>query len=130
MKKWMLMLSCLLLTFSTLLAQEQSIQNLVGRWEAVDAENKSGGLEVVDSATIYLVYGTEKKRLAVYKADFSRKPAWFDFTIKEGGETMQMKSLISVINEDLIQWQVFQGDVRPAHFKQGEGEMMYLRRKK
>jgi hypothetical protein len=41
-----------------------------------------------------------------------------------------MKSLISFVNDDLIQWQVFGDEVRPAHFKQDVGEMMYLRRKK
>ena len=111
-------------------AQSRNIQQLMGRWEAVDTENSSGGLEVIDSAKIYLVYGSEKKAITSFKFDFSKSPATFDFTIKDSAETTSLKSLIQFVNDDLIQWQVFESDIRPAHFTQSGGQMVYLRRKK
>ena len=45
--------------------QGRNFQHLVGKWEAVDAENQSGSLEFIDSVQIFLVYGTEKKPVAI-----------------------------------------------------------------
>jgi hypothetical protein len=103
---------------------------LVGRWEAVDSENQGIGLEVKDSSEIYIVYGSEKKRISVYKADFSKNPAWFDFTIKDSGQLVHLKTLINFVNDDLVQWQLFEGENRPEHFTEKEGEILYLRRKR
>ena len=110
-------------------AQFRSIQHLMGKWEAVDAENSSGALEVIDSNKIYLVYGQEKKAISSFKIDFSKSPAPFDFTIKDSSETRDLKSLLQFINDDLIQWQVFESEIRPAHFTQSGGQLVYLRRK-
>ncbi|HZH01463.1 MAG TPA: hypothetical protein VEY32_10300 [Flavisolibacter sp.] len=130
MKTFIVVMLLGLFSFNNLSAQSRDIKQLIGKWEAVDSENQKGGLEVVDSSTIYLVYGTEKKRIASYKADFTKSPVWFDFVIKDESNTLQLKSLILFVNDDLIQWQVSEGDVRPANFSQTNGEMMYLRRKK
>jgi len=130
MKTFIVVMLLGLFSFNNLSAQTRDIRQLIGKWEAVDSENQKGGLEVVDSSTIYLVYGTEKKRIASYKADFTKSPVWFDFVIKDESNTLQLKSLILFVNDDLIQWQVSEGDVRPANFSQTNGEMMYLRRKK
>ena len=127
-------LFCFLITVVLLnhssFAQQRSIQNLVGKWEAVDSENSSGGIEVVSGDQIFLVYGSEKKPVHSFRLDFSKSPAWFDFTVKDSASTITLKSLIQFINEDLIQWQLFDGDVRPAHFTNSGGQMVYLRRKK
>jgi hypothetical protein len=130
MKTFIVVMLLGLFSFNNLSAQTRDIRQLIGKWEAVDSENQKGGLEVVDSSTIYLVFGTEKKRIASYKADFTKSPVWFDFVIKDESNTLQLKSLILFVNDDLIQWQVSEGDVRPANFSQTNGEMMYLRRKK
>jgi hypothetical protein len=130
MKTFIVVMLLGLFSFNNLSAQSRDIKQLIGKWEAVDSENQKGGLEVVDSSTIYLVFGTEKKRIASYKADFTKSPVWFDFVIKDESNTLQLKSLILFVNDDLIQWQVSEGDVRPANFSQTNGEMMYLRRKK
>jgi len=130
MKMFVVVLLTCLFSFNDAFAQNKSFQNLIGKWEAVDSQNQRGGLEVIDSANVYLVYGNDRKRIADYKADFSKTPAWFDFTIRDESGTMQLKSLILFVNEDLIQWQVFESAIRPAHFTQNDGEMMYLRRKK
>ena len=130
MKTFIVVMLLGLFSFNNLSAQTRDIRQLIGKWEAVDSENQKGGLEVVDSSTIYLVFGTEKKRIASYKADFTKSPVWFDFVIKDESNTLQLKSLILFVNDDLIQWQVSEGDIRPANFSQTNGEMMYLRRKK
>lgn len=122
----LLALACSTLTWG----QGRSFQQLVGSWEAVDSENQSGGLEIVDSQRIFLVYGKERKPIASCKFDFSKSPCWFDFTLKDSTNTMAMKSILLFVNDDLIQWQVFDGDARPAHFTEGSGQMVYLRRKR
>jgi hypothetical protein len=115
---------------TTIWAQGRNFQHLVGVWEAVDSENQSGGLEIIDSQKIYLVYGKERKPVASCQFNFAQSPSWFDFSIKDSTGSMNLKSLMLFVNDDLIQWQVFDGDVRPAHFSEGAGQMVYLRRKK
>lgn len=111
-------------------AQGRNFQHLVGKWEAVDADNRSGGIEVVDSSKIFLVYGSERKQITGYKADFSKSPCWFDFTIQDSAQTVRLQSLLQFINDDLVQWQVFEGSERPVHFVTNTGDILYLRRKK
>jgi hypothetical protein len=123
----------LLLAFAcstTLWAQGRSFQNLVGVWEAVDSENQSGGLEFIDSVKIYLVYGKERKPVSSCTFDFTKSPSWFDFTVADSSGLMKLKSLLLFVNEDLIQWQVFDGEARPAYFTEDKGQMVYLRRKR
>lgn len=115
---------------SALWAQGRSFQNLVGAWEAVDSENQSGGLEFVDTQKIYMVYGKERKPITACTFDFTKSPSWFDFSVVDSSGIMKLKSLLLFVNDDLIQWQVFDGDVRPAYFTEAQGQMVYLRRKK
>ena len=111
-------------------AQTRSIQNLIGKWEAVGKTDESGGLEVVDSSKIFLVYGDEKMQVVSYDADFTKTPAWFDFTVKDSIKQITIKSLLQFVNDDLVQWQVFDGETRPVIFAADRGEMVYLKRKK
>lgn len=129
MKKFFCVVVFYTLVSSGAMAQSRGIQHLMGKWEAVDSENSSGGIEVADSNKIYLVYGQEKKAISSFKIDFSKSPAPFDFTIKDSAESKNLKSLLQFVNDDLIQWQVFESDIRPAHFTQSGGQMVYLRRK-
>ena len=124
----MLAVICFLISAQVL--AQRSLQNLVGRWEAVRAASESGGLEVVDSTAIYLVYGSEKKKIVSYKADFSATPVRFDFVVKDSTETITLKSLLEFVNNDLIKWQLFEGDAKPLYFANDSGEILYLRRKK
>lgn len=103
---------------------------LIGKWEAVGSDNQGIGLEIKDSTEIYLVYGQEKKRVASFKADFSRTPAWFDFSVKDSNDEIQLKSILVFVNDDLVQWQLFDSAKRPDRFTESEGEMVYMRRKK
>jgi hypothetical protein len=47
-------------------SQKISIKNLVGRWETADG----AGLEIIDSSRIFVTYGTERKPILSYQADF------------------------------------------------------------
>ena len=111
---------------TSLYAQKHSLQSLIGRWESEDG----GGIEMMDSAHIFMVYGNEKKPISSYRADFSHVPAWFDFSIVDSGQTISMKSLMQFVNSDEVKWQVFDDGTRPANFTIGKGEIVYLRRKK
>ncbi len=116
---------------SSVLAQSASFQKLIGKWEVVDADNKTGRLEVLDSSKIFLAYGQEKKPITSFNADFSKSPVWFDFTVDDGSDNITIKSILLFINDNLLQWQVFQEDAaRTAHFTEDKGEIIYLRRKK
>jgi hypothetical protein len=106
-------------------AQQISWKDLKGRWETPDG----GGIEIRDSAHIFLVYGDQKKPINQFRADFSKYPAQFDFVIKDSLQTISMKSILVLVNDDIMKWQVFETDDHPAHFTSSEGEMVYLRRK-
>lgn len=126
MKNYILgLLACFV--FSTgAFGQNLSWKNLTGRWEGPDG----GGIEVVDSSKVYLFYGDQRKQLSNYKVDFSKTPAWFDFTVSDSSETTSVHSLLLMINEDLLKWQVFEEDNRPVHFSSDNGDLLYLRRKR
>lgn len=129
MKKVLLLLSGLLFYFHSI-AQDKSIQSLVGLWETITSGTEGGGLEVKDSTELFLVYGGQKKKIVSYKADFSKTPNRFDFTVQDSTQNLSLKSLLQFINNDLIKWQVFEGDVAPMHFASSDSEILYLRRKK
>lgn len=103
---------------------------LAGKWLAIDNANERGGLEVTDSTAMQLVYDGQKKHIIHFTADFTKTPAWFDFTIQDGDETITLKSIMQFISNDTIQWQVFDGDKRPDHFTSGAGDILYLKRRK
>ena len=126
MKKIFYSLVAALVLGGSVVAQDITMQKLQGRWLRTDG----AGIEVIDSATIYIVYGTERKEVVSYKADFTKSPAWFDFTIKHNDTTLRVKSLIYLIDDDILKWQVFEGDKRPVYFSSNKGEMLYLKRMK
>jgi hypothetical protein len=101
-----------------------NFDNLKGSWR-----NRNGaGLDIVDSNTIYIVYGTQKRLVTRSKADFSKSPVWLDLAVKDSSHVVTLKSLLLFVNEDLIQWQVFESDTRPAYFSTDKGDMLFLKR--
>lgn len=130
MKKVMLILMVLFFYAGTG-AQERTLQAMTGTWEAVSSVNHGGGLEVKDSTQLYLVFGDQKKKILQYKIDFSQSPARFDFTVPQDSTTnLSLKSLLQFVNDDLIKWQVFEGENVPMHFASNGGDIVYLRRKR
>jgi len=126
MKKIFSALVVALFLSSGAVAQDMTMKKLEGRWLRSDG----AGIEVLDSATIYIIYGSEKKEVVSFKADFTKSPAWFDFTVRHKDSTFKVKSLLYLISDDILKWQVFEGDKRPVYFSSDRGEMIYLKRMK
>lgn len=127
MKKFWISLLAIVMGTAAAFSQNVSIKSLIGRWESSDG----AGLEIIDSSRIFLIYGTERKPILTYHADFSKSPIWFDFVVKDSSENLSsMKSLLALEKGELLRWQVFVDGERTAHFSTGRGEIVILRRKK
>src|SRR5688572_28920966 len=109
MKKTLGALAIILVFAMNTGAQQHNLKHLVGRWESADG----AGIEVVDSSKIFLLYNGDKKQIYSYEANFSKSPCWFDFIIRDSAENHAMKSLLLFVNDDLLQWQIFE-DERPS----------------
>ncbi len=123
MKKY-LILSLSVLMLSETANSQLNFSQLAGRWESAEGS----GLEIVDSTSIFLFYGKDKKA-AKFQADLSRNPCWLDLTIEDSSNVHSLKTIFLLVNPNLIQWQVFD-DARPENFTADKGEMIYLRRKR
>ena len=107
-------------------SQKICIKDLVGRWETADG----AGLEIIDSSRIFVTYGTERKQILSYQADFSKSPCWFDISEKDTAQKLSnMKSLLW-LDKDVLKWQVFEDGDRPANFAADKGDIVILRRRK
>jgi hypothetical protein len=104
--------------------RKYSFENLKGSWR----NSNGAGLDIVDSNTIYIVYGTQKRQVSRSRADFSKSPAWFDLAVKDSSHVVTLKSLLLFVNENLLQWQVFDSETRPAYFSTTNGDMLFLKR--
>jgi hypothetical protein len=109
--------------------QQKQIKDLIGRWEII-GEDDSASLEVIDSSTIILYYMGEKKKIIDYKIDFQRSPIWFDFSTGDSSSTVMVKSLLEIMNDNMIKWQLFLDEDRTDHFSSTKGELYYLRKAK
>lgn len=128
MKKTLLIL---FVSFCTAKAtgQQKKLQDLVGRWEIVGERENGASLEVIDSSTIILVYGGERKKIRDYSIDFTKSPIWFDFsTVGDSASMITVKSLIEIINNNMIKWQLFVDEERTPHFSSSKGELFFLRK--
>jgi hypothetical protein len=112
-------------------AQQKKIKDLVGHWEVIGDKDNTASLDVVDSSTIILTYNGEKKKVLDYKIDFTRSPIWFDFsTSDDSASVIAVKSLIEIVNDNMIKWQLFLDEERPPYFTSSKGESFYLRKTK
>jgi hypothetical protein len=109
-------------------AQTKSIKDIIGKWQAVSETD--AGLEIADSTNMYIVYGDQRKIITNPSFDFNRSPIHFNFTVKDDKQSLPMKSLLLFVNDDLLQWQIFDGEIQPVAFSSNQGDLMYLRRKK
>lgn len=107
--------------------QQKKLQDLVGRWEIL-GENTGASLEVIDSSTMVLIYDGEKRKIMEYKIDFSKSPIWFDFSTGDSSSIVKVKSLLEIMNDNMIKWQLFMDEDRTAHFSSSKGELFYLRK--
>ena len=110
--------------------QQKQLKDLIGRWEIVGEQSDSACLEVIDSSTIILNYMGEKKKIVDYKIDFQRSPIWFDFSTGDSSSTVVVQSLLEIMNDSMIKWQLFVDEDRTDHFSSTKGELYYLRKAK
>jgi len=110
--------------------QQKQLKDLIGRWEIVGEQSDSASLEIIDSSTIILNYMGERKKIIDYKIDFQRSPIWFDFSTSDSSSTVMVKSLLEVMNDNMIKWQLFVDEDRTEHFSSTKGELYYLRKAK
>ena len=129
MKK-IFVLMTVLITELQVFSQQRQFKDLVGRWEIVGEQMDSASLEIIDSSTIILNYMGEKKKIVDYKIDFQRSPIWFDFSTEDSSSTIVVKSLLEIMNESMIKWQLFVDEDRTDHFSSTKGELYYLRKAK
>lgn len=110
-------------------SQQKNLKDLLGVWEVFGVRENNATLQVIDSSTIILTYNDERKKIKDYKIDFSRSPIWFDFTTEADSSIIAVKSLVEIINKNLIKWQLFVDDARTPYFSSSKGELFYLRKK-
>jgi len=110
--------------------QQKQLKDLIGRWEIVGEQSDSASLEIIDSSTIILNYMGERKKIIDYKIDFQRSPIWFDFSTGDSSSTVMVKTLLEVMNDSMIKWQLFVDEDRTEHFSSTKGELYYLRKAK
>ena len=72
----------------------------------------------------------EKKMILDYKIDFQKSPIWFDFSTGDSSSTVAVKSLLEIMNDSMIKWQLFVDEDRTDHFSSTKGELYYLRKAK
>ena len=122
MKKMMIALS--LFTALTTRAQEKeerSVKDLVGTWR-----NSSGaGLDIEDSNTVYIVRGDKRKLATATFADVRKNPASFNLTVKDSSKSITLKGLLMVVNDDMLQWQVFDTETKPVSYSYHNGNVLF-----
>ena len=112
-------------------AQQKKMKDLVGHWEIFGEKDNRATLEVIDSSTIILTYNGEKKKLTDYSIDFNKSPIWFDFsTTGDSNSVVAVKSIIEIMNDNMIKWQLFVDEERSPYFSSSKGELFYLRKTK
>jgi len=111
-------------------SQQKRLKDLIGRWEIVGEQDAGATLEVIDSSTIVLIYMGEKKKIIDYKIDFGKSPIWFDFSTEDSVSTVAVQSLLEIVNDNMIKWQLFVDETRPAYFSSTKGDLFYLRKVK
>lgn len=111
-------------------SQQKKLKDLIGRWELVGEQNMQASLDVIDSSTIVLVYMGETRKIVDYKFDFAKSPIWFDFSTEDSTSIVSVKSLLEIVNDNMIKWQLFVDESRPDYFSSAKGDLFYLRKVK
>lgn len=112
------------------MSQQKQLKDLVGRWEIASDQVNAASLEVIDSSNVTLFYNGEKLKLTDYKIDFTKSPIWFDFSTGSGDSAVSVKSLIEIVSDTMIKWQLFVDEERTPYFSATKGELFFLKRSK
>jgi len=111
-------------------SQKKQFRDIIGSWKVTGEQASGASLEITDSTEMVFTYQGEKKKILDYNIDFSKSPAWFDFSINDTASVVKVKSIMEVINDSMIKWQLFIDEDRPDHFSSGKGELFYLIKEK
>ena len=104
--------------------EEHSFQDLVGAWR-----NKSGaGLDFVDSNTVYIVRGDQRRLAKATISDVNKVPVTFNLTVRDSSKLVVLKGLLMLVSDNTLQWQVFDTETKPASFTSTRGDMLFLKR--
>jgi len=129
MKKMFLAIIIIALISAEGYSQQKRIKDLVGRWEIVGEKDAAGAcLEIIDSSSMILIYNGETRKIKDYKIDFGKSPIWLDFSTGDSSSVVAVKSLLEIMNDNMIKWQLFVDEDRSPHFSSTKGELFYLRK--
>ena len=104
--------------------EERSFQDLIGSWR-----NKSGaGLDIIDSNTVYIVRGDQRKLALAKVSDTKKAPVTFNLTIRDSAKMITLKGLLMPVGENMLQWQIFDSETKPASYTSSRGDMLFLKR--
>ena len=96
----------------------------MGTWR-----NSTGvGMDVVDSNTVYIVHGNQRKLASASLTGVGRNPLSFNVSIKDSSKIVVLKGLLLFVNDNTLQWQVFDSDTKPVSFRYERGDMLFLKR--
>ena len=109
---------------------QKKLSDIIGVWEFIGEKDTGAYLEIIDSTHIILSYNGEKKKITDYKIDFQKSPIWLDFITTDTNSVINIKSLLEVVNDNMIKWQLFIDEDRTAFFSSTKGELYYLRKAK
>ena len=109
-------------------AQQKNFTDLIGRWEFVGEQNKGACLDIIDSTNIILSFNGEKKKIRYYTIDFAKSPIWFDFSTEDSASTVSVRSIMEIMNGNMIKWQLFIDEERSNYFSSSKGELLYLKK--
>jgi hypothetical protein len=116
--------------FSICLGQNNTRINLIGKWEAKDSKGITGSINFIDSVNIIVTIPGQPLPRGTYTINTTKDPFWFDITIKQGKKNLIMKSLLKLINETTLKWQVFLDGNRPNSFiKETSNNTILLKKK-
>jgi hypothetical protein len=127
MKSLILSIGTLLFLSVSGMCQGKKFRDIVGQWEIAGEQNAGASLNIIDSNTIVLTYRGETKKISNIRIDFSKSPAWFDFSAQDSSDALQVKSLVEV-GDNVMKWQLFIDEERTPYFTTRKGEILYLKR--
>lgn len=125
MKKMMMVLLLFAALQGFTQTTERNVQDLTGVWR-----NRSGaGFDVVDSNTVYIVRGNQRKLAFATISDVRQNPVTFTLTVKDSAKVTTLKTQLVLMSDNSLQWQVYDSETRPASYgSRTRGDLLYLKR--
>lgn len=104
--------------------EERSVNDLTGRWR----NSKGNGLDIMDSNTVYIVHGDQRKLASATVSGLRKSTANFDLTVKDSARAVTLKGLLMMLNDDTLQWQIFDSETKPVSYSYRKSDMLFMKR--